>query len=152
MAANAMIPQHQAILTLEVEVHDAAATSGKRWHGLGTEFREWGGVGYESDASSVRPGSMAPPEAVPGTYTLNELTATRTMRLGRDSGLLHLLMDNKNCRYRGSREPVDAQGRTGLHRPTATAGIVTSVTESDYDVDGNEVATLVLTLQPDAVS
>jgi hypothetical protein len=143
-----MVPQSQAVLSLEVEIADPSATGGVRWFDLGSEFREWGGVGYESESTSVRPGSMAPPEPVASSYTLNELTVSRTLRLGRDSGLIQTLLANKNCPFRGSREPVDAQGRTGLHQPTSISGIVTGAVESDYDVDGSDVATIQLTLQP----
>lgn len=144
--ANPILLQHHALIAISVERADGT------WLDLGSEFRELGGIGFEGDSEAIRPGSMAPPEATASTYTYNEIGAQRTLRHGRDSGLVQEVMELQGARVRGTRQPVDAHGQAGLHQPTSFEGVLNGASESDYDADGNEAHTLSLTIVTDKVA
>jgi hypothetical protein len=137
--------QHQAIIAAEVENPDGT------WLNLGTEFRQLSGISFEGEVQMARPGSMAPPEASGSTYTYGDVTMERTIRHGRDSGLVQTIMDRKFARVRGTRSPTDPRGNAGFHRPTGFEGILSGAGESDYDADGNEIHTLSLTIGVDRI-
>lgn len=143
--ADPILLAHQALVSIEVQNPDGT------WLDLGSEFRELGGVGFEGETTTIRPGSMAPPENVSGTYTYNGITAQRTMRLGKDSGLFQSLLSRKGARVRGTRQPVDGQGRTGFHDPTSFAGTLNAASEADYDADGNDGYTITVGIATDTL-
>jgi hypothetical protein len=138
---NGILRQHHALLSVMVQRPDGT------WLDLGSEFRELSGIGFESEGDDpIRPGSMAPPESAPSTYTYTEITAQRTLRHGRDSGLIQEIITLKGAPVKGTRQPVDAHGQAGLHRPTAFEGVLNSASESDYDADSNDANTLSLSI------
>lgn len=139
---------HHAIVAVEVE------QSGGTFLNLGTEFREVTGVGVESETTTARPGSMAPPEKVSGTYQFTDVTLQRTLRHGKDSGLVQTVIGlaQNGARVRGTRSPTDAAGNVGLHKPVGFEGSLSGASESDYDADGNEVHTLSLVVAVDRIA
>ena len=95
---------------------------------------------------------MAPGTAMAGPYTYEEMTLRRRLLHGADSGLYQFCLDRVGSRVAISEQPLDGNGRAGFHRPTAYGGVLTGVTEADYDADGNDPDVLELTVMPDAMA
>lgn len=133
--------QHQAIVTV---VHDASGVS------FGTMRTRTGGA-KEGDNQLVRPGGMAPPEAFEGPYEFGEVTTSRLVRHGIDSGLVQRAYALHGQRFTITDQRTDAKGRAGFHRPLGFTGLLNTSTPPDYDADGTDPSTLEMVFTIDGV-
>lgn len=115
------------------------------------EFRTRAGGAQEGENTLVRPGGMAAPVAMPGTYAFGEVTCARLLAHGTDSGLEHRARDLRGDRFTIVEQPLDAKGRAGFHRPIVHSGLLNGSTVSDVDPDSNDPRTLELTFTIDSV-
>jgi hypothetical protein len=113
------------------------------------EFRTRSGGGREGDNQLIRPGGMAPPVAMVGTYEYGEVTAARVVNLNTDSGLVQEVDGWYGDRVTLVEQPLDGKGRTGFHRPVSWSGLLNGHTLSDYDADSNDAKTLELAITVD---
>lgn len=134
--------QHQARVTV---IHDESGRN------LGV-FRTKAGGGKEGDNQLVRPGGMAPPVAMRGTWAFGEVTVARLLRHGQDSGLVHWVNDHHGERYTCIVQALDDRGREGFHRPESYNGLLNTSTPPEVDADGNDPQTLELALTIDTVA
>jgi hypothetical protein len=116
------------------------------------EFRTRTGGGKTGDNQLVRPGGMAPPIAMPGTYGFDDLTCARIVQFEKDSGLAQKALDMHGERVDVTHQPADAKGRTGFHRPVVYTGLVNAVTPPEYDADSNDPATLEFVITVDGIA
>lgn len=115
------------------------------------EMRTRTGGAKTNEATKIRPGGMADPEAFPGTSDFEDVEVTRLLRLGKDSGLVQKVMDWDGERFDVTHQPTDAKGRTGFHRPIVYTGLANSVAGSEYDADSNDPGVLTLGITIDGV-
>jgi hypothetical protein len=115
-------------------------------------FRGREGGAKTGESTSVRPGGMAPPKVYAGTWEFDEVTLTRVIEHGTDSGLYHWFLDRYGQRLTAIEQPLDGRGRAGFHRPVTYGAVLTGIAQVDYDADGNDPWTLVLTVRPDGIS
>jgi hypothetical protein len=116
-------------------------------------FREAEAAGKEGAGELVRSGGMAPPRAHAGTYDFTEVTWQ--LKLDHDnpahSGLVQWFMERVGDRFEGRKQPLDSKGRAGFFRPIVSQGIINGAAEFDFDAEGNDAATLSVTLLPDKI-
>lgn len=114
-------------------------------------FRTRGGGAKEGENALIRPGGMAPPVAMAGTWAYGEVTAARLLIHGVDSGVIQEVFNLHGERFSVIDQPLDAKGRAGFHKPVTYSGLLNTSTPPEIDADGNEPQTLELTFTIDSV-
>jgi hypothetical protein len=141
--------QNQGAITVTVypdgQDHPETARTFEQWRGFT-------GDGSAGNGQYIRPGSMAPGEAVPGPQEFGERTLTKWVRFERDSGLSEWLLVNIGARMVAVDQPLDAKRRAGFHKPLTYSGILNGVTPPDYDADSTDPAELTITIMVDGIS
>lgn len=145
MAAGDFLLQHNA--QVYVTHHDPLGGADETFG----PFRTKSGGAKTGENQTLRPGGMAAPVAVAGTYAYDEVTVGKAIQHETDSGIVQKFYGWHGDRFTILSQPVDSRGRAGFHKPDSVGGLLNTSTPPEYDADGNDPMTLELVFTIDTV-
>lgn len=115
-------------------------------------FRTKTGGAKTGENTLVRPGDMAPPIAVAGTYAFDPVTIAKALEHEVDSGIVQKFYGWHGDRVTIIVQSLDSKGRPGFHAPDSYGGRINTSTPPEVDADGNDPQVLEVEVTVDSVT